>query len=62
VAQAKGISLNQFGDLKQLFSGWVMWDGSQWLPCDGTNGAPDLIHRPTCDEIIKNTLRSLTTV
>jgi hypothetical protein len=38
---------SEYGDLKLIMSGWVMWDGFEWLACDGLNGTPDLIERPS---------------
>jgi hypothetical protein len=50
----------EYGDLKELLhAGWVMWDGTKWIPCDGTNGTPDLIKRPTSVEMVKHTRADL---
>jgi hypothetical protein len=37
------------GDLSRVPDGWVMWHEGEkaWIPCNGKNGTPDLIERPS---------------
>jgi hypothetical protein len=41
--------MRKHGDLSRIIDGWVMWHEGEnaWLPCNGQNGTPDLIDRPS---------------